>query len=46
MTEKQIAKLANVQKKIEELLDNNKSGKIVLYIREDGTMKAEIVEEI
>ena len=46
MTEKQLSKLASIQKKIEELLDDNKKFRIIIYGREDGHLDAESQEPI
>lgn len=46
MTDKQNEKLANVHKKIETLLEDNKKGRITIYVREDGSINAEVQEEI
>ncbi len=46
MNDSQIQTLARIQKRIDELLDNNKKGKIILHIHENGKIIAEIVEEI
>jgi hypothetical protein len=46
MRETQIQKLAIVHKKIESLLDDNKKGKIILHISENGEITCEVVEEL